>query len=246
MPPSGSHGRFVASSDLTAQPMQQREDGVVRSRPEIRAEHGIQGQCALQQRRVEGFLEHVEDVDAGDAQEFAHVVAAEAPDIETEHRGCDRVRATAAQYPGRAPAVLLREDPREAQHPGMMTGQRGAVIRGHGPGLETAVVEHEVLALARERHGLQVRARRLEPVRCEVELAPNRRIEQVQQVRARRYAIAGCELARHRRAADAIGGLEHDHLAPRFRQIRGAHQAVVPGADNDDPIAVSHPASPEG
>ena len=54
------------------------------------------------------------------------------------------------------------------------------------------------------------------------------------------------ELARDRGAADLVGGLEHDDLAPRAREVGGADEAVVAGADDDDAIAVSHRCQPSG
>ncbi len=63
---------------------------------------------------------------------------------------------------------------------------------------------------------------------------------------AGRHAVTGGELARDGCAADALGGLEHDDLASGLREIRSARQAVVAGTDDDDPVAVSHPASPRG
>ncbi len=66
---------------LAREAVQQREHRVVRARAEVRAEHGVERERALEQRRLEDLLEHVVDVDAGDAQELAHVVAA-------EHAGC--------------------------------------------------------------------------------------------------------------------------------------------------------------
>jgi hypothetical protein len=97
--------------------VQQREDGIVRARTEVRPEHRVERERALEERRLEELLEHVKDVDAGDAQELAHVVAAEQADVEPEHRRAHEVGAPAAAEPRGAAVVLLRDHAREAQHP---------------------------------------------------------------------------------------------------------------------------------
>ena len=101
---------------------------VVRARTEIRAEHGIQRERALQQRSVEGLFEHVEDIDAGDAQELAHRIAAEQADIQAQHRGGHRVRTAAAGDARRTAVVLLAEHAREFQHLRVIVGERRAVL----------------------------------------------------------------------------------------------------------------------
>ena len=227
MPPSGSHGRFAASSDC---PLSRCSS----ARTEL-FDRGPRFVPSTASRASAPFSSGVSKVSSSTSKTLMPAMRRNSRMSSRPRRRMSRPSIAAAivseRSPpmirgGRRPCCFARM--REAQHPRMMTGQRGAVIRGHGPGLETAVVEHEVLALARQRHGLQVRARRLEPVRCEVELTPNRRIEQVEQVRARRYAIAGRELARDGRAADAIGGLQHQHLAPAFAKYAAHTRPLCP------------------
>ena len=221
------------------------EHGVVRARSEVRAQHGVERERALEQRRLEDLLEHVVDVDAGDAQELAHVLAAEQADVEAERGRAHEVRAPAAAEPRRLAVVLLRQDARELQHARVVLGEPGAVVVGQRAGLELAVLETRCSPRGRERDGLEaLRARQLEAVRGELELARDARIEQVQEVRAGRDAEARRELARDGGAADLGRGLEHEHFATGAREIGGAGEAVVAGADDDDAIPVSHRTSP--
>src|SRR5262245_30169262 len=46
------------------------------------------------------------------------------------------------------------------------------------------------------------------------------------------------DLLGRRGAADLVPPLEDEDLAPRLREIRRAHQAVVPGADDDRVISI--------
>ena len=109
---------------LAGEAVQQREHGIVRARPEVRAEHGVEGERALEQRRLEDLLEHVVDVDAGDAQELAHVLAAEQADVEAERGRAHEVGAPAAAEARGLAVVLLRQDARELQH-ARVVGRRG-------------------------------------------------------------------------------------------------------------------------
>ena len=234
----------VVARRLSAHAVQQREHGIVRARAEIRAEHGVEGERALERRRLEDLLEHVVDVDARDAQELAHVVAAEEPDAEAELRRAHQVGAIAAAEPRRLAVVLLGEDPREFQHPRVVVGEALAVRVRDRARLELAVLDHEVFAGLGERDGLEPRLRPLEPVRGELEVARDARIEEVGQVRAAGDLVALGELARDRGPADLGGGFEHDDFAPGACEVSRADEAVVAAADDDDAIAVSHPASP--
>ncbi len=70
-------------------------------------------------------------------------------------------------------------------------------------------------------------------------------VEQVQQVCAGRNPEAGCEFAGDGRTARLGRRFQHGHLVAGSRQVGGAHQAVVAGADDDDAgVVVSHRASP--
>ena len=60
--------------------------------------------------------------------------------------------------------------------------------------------------------------------------------QQRDDVRADRELEAGKDLLGHRRAAEHVPPLEHQHLAPGAREIGGVDQAVVAAADDDDVV----------
>ncbi len=167
------------------------------------------------------------------------------PDVEAEHRGAHEVGAPAAAEARGLAVVLLREDAREAQHARVVSrrGPRGRRRTACRP-RACRPSSTRCSPAGRKRDGLEVRARPLEPVRGELEVARDAGIEQVGEVRAGRHAEARGELARDGGAADLGGGLEHDDFAPGAGEVGGAGEAVVAGADDDDAIAVSHRTSP--
>ena len=77
------------------------------------------------------------------------------------------------------------------------------------------------------------RGRIVEPVFLELQLANDLRQKQADDVRRGRHFVAGPQLFGRRAAAQHMPPLEHAHLLPGPRQIRGAHQPVVPAADDD-------------
>ena len=83
MPPLG-RARPACSLRGTGQTVEKKQQRIGRARAEMRAEHRIEGDDALQAVILQFVIEHVGDIDQHEAQEFAHVVAAEAPDLEAE------------------------------------------------------------------------------------------------------------------------------------------------------------------
>ena len=73
----------------------------------------------------------------------------------------------------------------------------------------------------------------LEPEARQVELADDVGPEQADDVGADREGEARVELLAHRRAAQDVAPLEHEHLAPGPGQVGGAGEAVVAAADDD-------------
>ena len=70
----------------------------------------------------------------------------------------------------------------------------------------------------------------------QVELADDFRAQQRDDVRADGELEAREDLFRHRRAAEDVAALEHQHLAAGARQVGGGRQAVVAAADDDDVV----------
>jgi hypothetical protein len=85
-----------------------------------------------------------------------------------------------------------------------------------------------MLALARERHGLQVRARGLEPVCSEVELTPDRRIEQIQQGAPADMGDTWRELGASWRRRRRDPSLEHHNFAPEFARYAAQVRPLCP------------------
>src|SRR6185295_19972982 len=118
--------------------------------------------------------------------------------------------AVAAAEPRRLAVVLPGEDPRELQHPRVVFGEALAVRVRDRARLELAVLDHEVFAGLGERDGPEPRTRPLEPVRGELEVARDARIEDVGQVRAAGNLVSLGELARDGGPAHLRGGFEQN------------------------------------
>ena len=97
---------------MRGHPVEKREYRARRAGPKVRAQHGIKPQRALQQRRLEMFLQQVLHTHAADAQQLAHVAAPEAPhapdQVAASASRSDQAsvpsRGGAAPRPARAPA----------------------------------------------------------------------------------------------------------------------------------------------
>ena len=72
----------------------------------------------------------------------------------------------------------------------------------------------------------------------QVELADDLGPQQRDDVRADRELEAREDLFGDGRAAEHVPPLEHEHLAPRAREIGRVHEAVVAAADDDDVVVV--------
>ncbi len=82
-------------------------------------------------------------------------------------------------------------------------------------------------------------------MRCERKILGDDGIEPIKQMSAGRDFEPGRELASDRRTAHARRRFQHEHLAAGARKIRSADETIVPAADDDDLIVISHrPNSP--
>ena len=85
----------------------------------------------------------------------------------------------------------------------------------------------------------------LEPVAGEIEVADDLRAKEADDVRTNGEVEPWVELLGDGSAAEDMPALEHEHLAAGPRQIRGAHESVVPTSDDDRVIALRrHVESP--
>ena len=62
----------------------EKQQRIGRARAQMRAEHRIEGNDAFQSLVRQFIIEHIGDIDQHEAQEFAHVVAAKAFDLEAK------------------------------------------------------------------------------------------------------------------------------------------------------------------
>ena len=100
-----------------------------------------------------------------------------------------------------------------------------------------AVIVHapEIVAV-RHRRERAVERQHFEAVAGQIEIADDLRAQQRHDVRADRDVEAGKHFLGHRRAAEHVPALEHEHTAARARQIRRVRQPVVAAADDDDVV----------
>ncbi len=106
---------------------------------------------------------------------------------------------------------------------------------GHLPVVELRVGSHEERAAVREgsERG-RVARKELVAVPSELQVAHDLRAEEAHHVRGGGDPEARPRLLGDGGAADPVARLEHQHLLPRPREVRGSHQTVVAPADDDD------------
>ncbi len=105
-----------------------------------------------------------------------------------------------------------------------------------GPGV---IVHTPEIVAVRHRSEGAVERQDLETVTREVELADDLRSQQRHHVRADGVLEAGEDLLGHRRPAEHVPPLDHEHLAARLRQIGRVDEPVVAAADHDH-VVVGH------
>jgi hypothetical protein len=85
-----------------------------------------------------------------------------------------------------------------------------------------------------------IRRQHREPVRGQLQVADDARVQEAHDVGEARGTEARHELLRHRRAAEDLAPLEHQHPKARLCKICPAHQSVVAGPDHDDIVCIRH------
>ena len=224
--------------------MQQRQHGVVGARAEVRAQHRVQRERAFQERRLEDFLEDVEDVDAGDAQELAHVLAAEQADVEPEHRRADEVDARRRRAAA-ARGCAACDDVGEVQHPRAVVS---SAARSPSETVPPTSLPPSSTRWSPSSHSATVR--RL--ARASLSRATRAAglgdvlVQQVQQVRAGGNRKPGANSRVTAAPPTCSAASSTSHLAARLRQVGRAHQAVVAAADDDDRRVPQSSVQPSG
>ena len=84
------------AADLAGQAVQQGQNRAGRAWAQVGAEHGVEGDRAAQQVAFEGVFQKVGHIHAADAQELAHVIAAQAADRPAEFRELAQIAPVAA------------------------------------------------------------------------------------------------------------------------------------------------------
>ena len=177
------------------------------------------------------LLEQVVCVHPADAQQLAHVLAAQSANLPAE--SCQR-------------GVILPVGSAEPRwYAGEHRHQRlGEALHLRGIGLESRcvrsarVLAHPQAGTVRpQRRGRHVARRPFKPVRRKLQIAQHIGAQLMDKVRAGRDLKPRGELARERGAADLGLRLEHEYRAAAARQRRGANQAVVAGAYHDAIVA---------
>src|SRR5437868_2081007 len=104
------------------------------------------------------------------------------------------------------------------------------------------IVDPPEVVAVRHRRARSVERQDLEAVPRQVEFTDDLRPQQRDHVRKDGEVETRNKLFGHRRAAEHVPPLEHEHLAAGARQIGGVHQAVMAAADDDD-VVVRHAES---
>ena len=183
---------------------------------------------------------------SGQDLERAAAIAAERPEAPPELGELEQVTRS------RRPRVGRRLDQRRLDHArdpfehGLVARERLGVLRRELPHLaggHRLVGPHQQRPAVRQRReaGRAARNHR-EPVAGQIEVAHDLGAEQAVDVAGRGDLETGPRLFGDDAPADERAPLQDEHRAARSRQIGGRHQAVVPGADDDDIEAGRHDA----
>ena len=92
MPPTGMTWRTGRACDFAGEPIVEAEQRGGRTRPEMAPERRVEGEQPAQPVVLEMLVEHVGDVHQQHAQEVAHVLLAEPPEVERDEAEAGRLR----------------------------------------------------------------------------------------------------------------------------------------------------------
>src|SRR5437588_1057708 len=100
------------------------------------------------------------------------------------------------------------------------------------------IVDAPEIITASHRRECPVEGKNLKTMPGQIEFANDLRTEQGNDVRANREFEAGKNFFRHRRPAENLTALKHEHALARAREIRRVHKTVVATADDDAVVFV--------
>ena len=154
-----------------------------------------------------------------------------------------RSRGSQRQRIGRRHVQNRLDEPRHLDHrPAVLVVRFGVeprVARDLPAGPSVIVDTPQVVAVEHRRERA-VERQNLEAVARQIQFADDLRAKQRHDVRTDREPEAGKHLFGDGGAAEDVPALDHQHLAPGSRQVRGGRQPVVPAADDDR--VISHAA----
>jgi hypothetical protein len=216
---------------LPRQAVEKRQHGAGRTRAEIRAEHGVEGERAAQRGQREMLLEQIVHVHPADAQQFAHVAPPELANLPAQARQRRRV----PPIPGPEPRRHLREQRHqrlgEALHLRRIGGICGRVRA------DAALAQFQRRPVRGQRRGRHRSSRPLEAMAAQIEIAHQIRAKLMHEMRASGYVEARRELARDGGAAHLPLRLEHEHGPAAAGQGGRTHESIVACADDDAVVA---------
>ncbi len=207
-----------------------------RARPEMAAEHGVEGQQPLQPVVAQMLVDDVGDVHQEHPQEVAHVLLAEPAQRQRRHAERRAVGEARPVERRRSPRQERLEDAGIAQElgaqrrPGRRLGRAGAAEP-----LAIGAVQRQRRAAGCQRHRGDAAGRAgVEPVALQLERRHHFRVKPVDQMGDRRHPEAGGEFMRagaRRRAPGRPPAAST--LRPELAEHRGGDQPVVAAADDD-------------
>jgi hypothetical protein len=210
---------------------------------EGRADDPGAGHRRLDQLVLEVVLEKVRGAHGEEADVLVELTFAEVPELlrQPQHLqdvpGPERARVRRCAQQGLADQLRVAPEIRlEARHRIRIVGRVAAQFQV-GRLLVRVVDERTVTAVA-EVHGAEI-GHQQQAVAREVEVAVNRLAHHRAHVGAAGVEPALVHLPGHRRPADVVVLLDHQHAQARLGEVRRRREAVVAGADHDR-IVVAH------
>ena len=206
------------------------------------ADNGVESECRLDGIRFEPAVEPFPCRLAEQREEIAFGDGVEPPELLCNAAGPDQF----AERVGPAHLDCLRG--RNQQKFAYRVGEHGKPRREgvEALGVTARIFRHfafgaaapdrEIFALVQRQEVLHLPVDDGEPVLGQRHLGDDFRMKERDRVARGRIPETGREFFRDRRAADDAAPLKHKRFETRARAIKGADEAVMPAADDDDVV----------
>ncbi len=226
--------------ELAERVVQQVVGGAGRSRAGPDADHAARGDRALHRVVLEPVVEQVADRHGEDPDQVVHVPLGEArPPGGLAHQGGD-VEGVARPERGRLAQEHRPQEIRRSLEQVLEVRVHLTVLarmcRDRGGGL-LGLVEEEDRPIGRHRRIGGVERDRPVAEVVQPEVGDDLRLQHRDDVGGPRDPGSRPDLLGHARTAENRSPLEHDHVEPGARQIRGGGETVVPPAHDDRVVA---------